>query len=317
MINHTIKSWMTLILCMALMGCDSLSTVSTGGTDSTAEKAASATSALGGPTLTMVNGKPISQGLFDAYLQQRTARQPLSGSQEELDAIMKELIDMELVLQDAERNKVDQQPAIAGQLELQRRGLLVRADLQQYVSNHPVTEEEQREFYTQQIAQMNKEYKARHILATTEEEARAMIAELDGGKDFAQLAKDHSTGPTANQGGDLGWFPVNRMVAPFGNAVAAMQKGTYSKEPVQTQFGWHVILLEDVRDATPPSFEESKDRILGVMRNQRVENYLKDLRNSAQIEVKAQPQVAPPPVPEAQPEAQPEAAPDAESQPKT
>ena len=84
-------------------------------------------------------------------------------------------------------------------------------------------------------------------------------------------------------------------------------------KPVQTQFGWHVILLEDVRDATPPSFEESKDRILGVMRNQRVENYLKDLRNSAQIEVKAQPQVAPPPAPEAAPEAEPEA----ESQPKT
>jgi len=112
-----------------------------------------------------------------------------------------------------------------------------------------------------------------------------VITQLDGGADFSEMAKEHSTGPSAQQGGDLGWFPPNRMVGSFSEAIIGMEKGTYSKEPVKTQFGWHVILLEDVRDTTPPSFEQSKERIRAMLRNQGIQNHLAELRQGAQIEI--------------------------------
>ena len=99
-----------------------------------------------------------------------------------------------------------------------------------------------------------KEFKARHILVETQSEANSIVAELEGGANFAELAKTKSTGPSGPNGGDLGWFSPNQMVQPFSQAVAALEDGAFSKTPVQTQFGWHVILREDSREATPPTF---------------------------------------------------------------
>lgn len=287
MFKPTLGPWMACSLLIILGGCDSINSLNQGSAAKNSGGSAHTSLALSGPAMATVNGRPITQNIFDAYVKQRSQRTPVGGSAEELKAVLKELIDLELVLEDAERNGVDQQPALAAQLELQRRSLLVRANLQKYVSSHPVTEAETKALYDIQIANQGKEYKARHILSETEEDAIGIISRLDKGEDFAQLAKDNSTGPSANQGGDLGWFPPNRMVAPFNEAVIAMEIGAYSKVPVHTQFGWHVILVEDVRDTTPPTFEQSKAQITAKIRGQRVAQFIEGLRNAAQIDIKA------------------------------
>jgi len=289
MFKPTLGLWMACSLVIILGGCDSINSLNLEGATQKSGQSARTSSALSGPAMATVNGRPITKELFEVYLEQRSQRKPIGGSAEELEAVLKELIDLELVLEDAERNEIDKQPKLAAQLELQRRSLLVRTNIQEYVRSHPVTDEEQKALYEEQIAQLDKEYKARHILTETEKDAQDIIARLDGGEDFEQLAKDNSTGPSAKQGGDLGWFPPSRMVESFNEAVIAMEKGSYSKAPVQTQFGWHVILLEDVRDTTPPPFEQSKGQITAKIRGQRVKLYIEELRNAAQIEIKAMP----------------------------
>ena len=129
------------------------------------------------------------------------------------------------------------------------------------------------------------EYKASHILVKTEEEASALITELAEGADFAELAKEHSTGPTGPKGGDLGWFDADQMVPAFSEAVKGMEKGAYSKEPVNTQFGWHVILLQDTREAEPPTFEEVKPQLATQLQQQAVARYVAELRQNAKVEL--------------------------------
>lgn len=129
------------------------------------------------------------------------------------------------------------------------------------------------------------EQRARHILLKTKEEARDIIAELDAGADFAELAKEHSTGPSAAQGGDLGYFTAEQMVPEFAQAAAALDPGSYSAEPTQTQFGWHVIKLEDRRQVPTPSFEEMEDQLRQELSTEAVEAILADLRDGAEIEI--------------------------------
>ncbi|MFQ5774836.1 MAG: peptidylprolyl isomerase [Kiloniellaceae bacterium] len=129
------------------------------------------------------------------------------------------------------------------------------------------------------------EQRARHILLETEEQAREVIAKLDQGADFAALAQEHSTGPSAPQGGDLGYFTDDQMVPEFAAAANALEPGQHSREPTQTQFGWHVIKVEDRRPVAPPSFAEVEQRLREEMSREAVEAVLKDLRSGAQIEI--------------------------------
>ena len=130
-----------------------------------------------------------------------------------------------------------------------------------------------------------KEQQARHILVETEEDARAVIGELDGGADFAELAKERSTGPSGPRGGDLGYFTDEQMVPEFSAAASALEPGQYSKDPVQTQFGWHVIKVEDRRDTQPPSFEEIEPQLRNELRRDNVESVLTGLREGAEVEI--------------------------------
>ena len=120
----------------------------------------------------------------------------------------------------------------------------------------------------------------------SEDDAKAVIKELDNGAVFSDVAKAKSTGPTGPDGGDLGWFKAGQMVPPFAQALTQMQKGTYSKAPVQTQFGWHVILLEDTRKATPPKFEDVKPQLANMMRGQQINAYIQNLRKNAKVDLK-------------------------------
>lgn len=279
-----IKPLFVLALCSAavLSGCGKEEPATT--TQPQTETSAPASTS---PAVAVVNGKPITQEMLDGYVKRRLGKVPEEFSDEQRQNLINEFVNQELLVQDAEKEGLDRDPDVLAELEVQRRLTLAGAAAQKYLEDHPITDEAMKQEYDTQVAKnVSKEYKARHILVPSEEEAKAVIVELDNGADFAELAKEKSTGPSGKDGGDLGWFSPRQMVKPFSDAVAGMEKGSYTKAPVQTEFGWHVILLEDVRDMTPPSFDDVKDRLHSFMQNRLMQQYVQDLHANAQIELK-------------------------------
>jgi len=235
-------------------------------------------------SLATVNGKAITQDIFDSFMQE-------TGSNAKINKEMaiNELIARELILQDALANKLDQRDDIKKRLEAVKREMMVRIAVREIVLKNPVTDEEIQKEYDNLAAQSRgKEFKARHILVEDEAKAKELIVSLDGGGDFAELARTNSTGPTGKNGGDLGWFDAGQMVPPFTEALSSMEKGQYSKAPVKTQFGWHVILLEDTREMEPPALESVKPQIQQLVQQQHINDYLDTLKATAVIKIKGE-----------------------------
>ncbi len=234
----------------------------------------------------IVNGQPISR-LALKYLKAEIARgNPDAKIDIPEDKLIEELISRELLKQEAVQKQLPRQVEIAERLRYIQLAALSQMDVEDYLKNHPITEEQLKAEYDRLVGAMDQnEYKARHILVKTREEAEEIIKQLDAGKDFVALAKKHSTGPSADSGGDLGWFVPQRMVQPFAEAVIALQKGQYTKQPVETQFGWHVILLEDVRQKTPPPFEQVKPQIEMMLKRKLVQEHIQELKQKAQIKL--------------------------------
>jgi peptidyl-prolyl cis-trans isomerase C len=246
----------------------------------------SASATDGSPVLATVNGAPITQDTVSFHQQQRNMRRPGDAANEDQNLLLQEIINLELMHQSAQKAGIDRRPEVAVQLTHQRRAFLASLAAQDHATNHPVAEEEVRALYERHFGAADQEFKARHILVETEEQARQIITTLNEGGDFTALAREHSTDPMAANGGDLGWFAPGQMVQPFAEAAAGLEPGHYSKEPVQTQFGWHVIMLEDRREATPPPFEEMHDQLQMMAQNQKLQEYLKQLHDDAAIEMK-------------------------------
>jgi len=270
--------YLTLALAMAgtLTACDK--PAGTGKAAATATPAVTDTSKV----LARVNGTPITENTLTLYQQQRQGRAP--GGNQDRKAILEEIISLELVRQDGEARGVDKSPEVQAQIAQQRRAVIASAAFQKQLESNPITDEELKALYDEKT-QAGNEYKARHILVDDKAKAESLIAELDKGADFAELAKEHSTGPSGKSGGDLGWFSPKSMVKPFSDAVVGMEKGSYTHEPVKTQFGWHIIKLEDTRKTTPPPFEQVKPQLQMMVRNQRVQGYISQLRNKADIQI--------------------------------
>ena len=220
----------------------------------------------------------ISPDVFNMYLESRIQRPADQATAEESEAVRRELTDIYLLSQQPQAEALSKEPRLAAQMELQSRAMLAQAVAADYVSRNQATDEEIRALYDEQMANPEFEFKARHILVETQGEATALIAELDGGADFAELAQENSTGPSGPTGGDLGWFPADRMVSEFSNAVQQLQDGEFTKEPVQTQFGWHVILREGSREATPPTFESLAEMLKQQVEQKKLQSYLESLR---------------------------------------
>ncbi|MDH5409565.1 MAG: peptidylprolyl isomerase, partial [Gammaproteobacteria bacterium] len=200
---------------------------------------------------------------------------------------IEELVRREVLYQEAKKQKVDKDKNVAYVIEQNRIDLMVKALVSKEFSKKPIKEKVLKKLYKDKVAGANlKEFKARHILLKTEDEAKAVIAQLDSGDDFAKLAEKKSTGPSAKQGGDLGWFAPGRMVPPFARAVAEMKKGTYSKSPVKTKFGWHVIKLEDSRTKEPPKYEDVKKQLESTVNQQRFQDYVTELTKKAKVKIK-------------------------------
>jgi peptidyl-prolyl cis-trans isomerase C len=265
------------VLLVMLYGCDQMP-----GSKKAATAPAAATPE--GPVVATVNGAPIMKSVLDVYGSQRNANQGEGEKVSDQD-ILSEVISLELMRQEAVSKGLNTSPTIVATMDQQTRTLLAGAAIRDYVQKNPVTDEQARALYDKQVGKPSTEYNARHILVKTREEAEKIIAELDKGADFAKLAKEKSTDSSASEGGSLGWFSASQMVKPFADAVAGLQKGSYTKEPVQTQFGWHVILLEDTRESTPPAFDDIKDRLKVLVANQQLQQHIKELRESAKIEI--------------------------------
>ncbi len=245
-----------------------------------------AQSAPAADSVATVNGKPIKQSLYDYISKDASARgQTVDANVKGM--IVEKLISSELIYQEAQRTGLDKQADYLAQEELSRRELLVNTYLQDFIKKNPVSEASTKAEYEKFKKQMgDKEYKARHILVATEAEAKDIIAQLGKGGDFDKIAKEKSSDPgSKDKGGDLGWFSPGGMVKPFSDATVSLKKGGVTATPVQTQFGWHVIKLEDTRTAEPPAYDKVKVGLQKQLQQQQLEKVLTDLRSKAKIVV--------------------------------
>jgi peptidyl-prolyl cis-trans isomerase C len=231
----------------------------------------------------VVNGKYISKASLTAL--ENEIAQRSHGQTFPKEKLIEELIQRELLVQDALQKQLDKSPEFIERMESARMSLLSQAGLQNFLKANPVTDAEIKAEYDNKVAAENgTEFKARHILVKTEGEAKKLIAQLDKGAKFADLATKHST-DTSAEGGDLGWFVASQMVEPFSKAVTELENGKYTKAPVQTQFGWHVILRENSRALTPPPLDAVKDQLMPFLQRQKVQNMIEDMRKQAKVEI--------------------------------
>jgi peptidyl-prolyl cis-trans isomerase C len=277
------RHYLILIASMAAVsGCDQMQS---GNRTDSGNTAASGTPAVEGVVIATVNNSPLTQDVLDIYATQRKAQ----GGEEQAnseEAILNELISLELMRQDSVNKGLNTQPFVVAAIDQQTRTALAGAAIKDFMANNPVSDEAAQALYDEQIAVAGKEYSARHILVDDEETANEVIKLLDSGSDFSELAKEKSTGPSGPSGGELGWFGADQMVKPFSDATASLEKGAYTKTPVQTQFGWHVIILDDVRESSPPPFDDVKDRIKLLLANQQLQQYVESMKSSAVIDIK-------------------------------
>lgn len=234
----------------------------------------------------VVNGEYISKYALEtltAEVNEQSRGQNIIPQEKLID----ELVQRKLLVQQAESKKLDQSPETQQRLMMIKNALLSQLAIEDFIKSNPVTDANLKTEYDKQIGDTagDTEYKARHILVKEKTEAVAIIVELDKGADFAELAKTKSTGPSKTQGGDLGWFGSKQMVASFSEAVAKLDKGRYTKTPVKTQFGWHIIILEDTRVQTPPPFEAVKARLGPLVQREKITAYLDTLRKDAKVEI--------------------------------
>lgn len=195
------------------------------------------------------------------------------------------LIENQLLAAAAQEDKLSQQPGFENRLKYYRRRALRDLYFESKVRD-AVSESDARKLYDDQIKEIKSEteVRARHILVDEQEDAFEVIERINRGDDFGELAKEKSKGPSKVQGGDLGYFTKGQMVKEFEEAAFKLEKGAVS-EPVKTQYGWHVIKLEDKREKKPPSFEEVKDRIIAALVQQKAQEVVQDLRSKAKVEV--------------------------------
>jgi len=237
-----------------------------------------------GQNVARVNGVAIPQQHFDLLIKNLVA-QGRPDSPEMRDAIKQQMISRELMVQEAAKRGLDKNPETAARLTFSRQDILSNAYIQDILRANPVTDDMVKKEYERIKAQSAKEYKTRHILVEKEDEAKNIIAQLKKGASFEKLAAEKSNDPgSKTNGGDLDWSMPSRFVKPFGDAMVKLKKGQFTETPVQTNFGWHVIRVDDERAAKVPGFDEAKPQVQQGLQNQAVEKAIADLRAKAKIE---------------------------------
>ena len=222
----------------------------------------------------------IDADVFNLFLSTRIQKPAAQATPEERTGVMSELEDIYLISELPQAKALGEAPQVKAQLELQQRIIMFNAFALDFLAKNQATDQEIFDLYEEQIGlEPPLEFKARHILVESQGEAMEIIQELQDGADFIELAKTRSTGPSGPNGGDLGWFEAQKMVKPFSDAVVAMEDDTFTTVPVQTQFGWHVILREASRSSTPPTLESVRDVVKQRVEQNKLQEYVAGLRS--------------------------------------
>jgi peptidyl-prolyl cis-trans isomerase C len=232
----------------------------------------------------VVNGKAVPTSRVDAMVKQMVQQ----GQQDtpEMRAMIKdELINREVLAQEADKQGISSRPDIKNQIELARQSIIIRAMVADYMTKHPIKDDELKaEYEKAKTTASSKEFHARHILVEKEDEAKAIIEKLKGGAKFEELAKASKDPGSAEQGGDLGWAPSEAFVKPFSEAMMTLKTGDTTQTPVKTQFGFHIIKLEGIRDAQLPAFDEVKAQIAESVQQRKLQTFQQDLKKKAKIQ---------------------------------
>ncbi len=244
--------------------------------------APAATDKAASPPVATVDGTSISREQFEDYLKSLLRGKPVTDvTAEEKNQVLDQMINMQILSTLGEKDGLDKDPDVASRIALLRTQILADAAAQKYVKKNEPTDQELHAAYD--AATDKTEYHAAHILVATKEKAEQLIKKIKAGAKFEDVAKAESTDNSKANGGDLGWFTTARMVKPFGDAVKALKKGEITPEPVQTQYGWHIIRLDDTRDAP---FDQMKSQLSSGIMQKKFQAYLDELKKNAKIEKK-------------------------------
>ncbi len=269
--THALAFTATILLLAA--GCTKPDTAAAGASDAAAKPVAT------------VNGTPISQDVWKLYVKARHGGRPLEElTPEQRAETLDELIAMYVGADEAKKENL-----LTGEegarIDVVRTSSMTELLFKKFTAGKEPTEEELKAEYDSRIAQLPKvEFHARHILVDDEAKAKDLIAQLDKGAGFEKLAKENSKDGSAAEGGDLGWFMPTQMVKPFADALQQLEIGKYSTVPVKSEFGWHIIKLEETRAATPPPYESVKPQLGPMVQQKKFEAYLKELVKTAKVE---------------------------------
>jgi len=235
--------------------------------------------------LAIVNGKPVPKARLEALMEQlKRAGRPVTPEME--GQLKEEVIMREVFMQEAQKRGIDATDDYKLQMELARQAIMIRALLGDYQAKNPVTDAEVKAEYDKVVgANAGKEYRARHILVENEDEAKKLIAQIKKGDKFEDLAKKHSKDPGSGaNGGDLDWANPGSYVKEFTDAMVKLDKGQMTEVPIKSQFGWHIIRVDDTRQAKLPSLEEVGPQIKQQMQRQKMEKFQEELKAKAKIE---------------------------------
>jgi peptidyl-prolyl cis-trans isomerase C len=236
-------------------------------------------------TVATVNGSPISRTAFDVYLTSlMQGKSTTELTSEQKGQILDQLISMQLLSTQGNKDGLENTPDVLARLGLVRMRILSDAESIKYLKDHEPTDAELHAQYNTVIASGEAtEYHARHILVDSKDKADKLIKKINAGAKFEDVAKTESSDSSKTNGGDLGWFNPNGMVKPFADAVKKLKKGEMTAEPVQSQYGWHIIKLEDTRE---PSFDQLKPRISDNLGRKKLFDYIEDMKKTASIDKK-------------------------------
>jgi peptidyl-prolyl cis-trans isomerase C len=261
---------------VALAACQQNS--STTGQSSSSSPAAS-------PTVATVDGTPIDRDAYEFYIKGITGKTSSDLSPEQRTQALDNLIRAQLLSQQAEKQGLDKQPETAQLIKMERLNILEQALSQKVLGDKQPTDDELKAEYDAEVAKLPKtEYHARHILVATQPFAEKIVDRLKKGEKFEDLAKAESMDSSKTNGGDLGWFTLDHMVKPFADAVGNLKNGQYTTDPVQTQYGWHVIQLLGTRPVSPPPFDQVKQRLVQVVQAKKFRAYTDGLLKQAKVE---------------------------------
>lgn len=241
---------------------------------------------LGSARVAVVNGKSLPESIVRIYVL-ATERQNLDDlNAADRERILNDVIGLELLAQQAEKEGLTRSRTLAAQIELQRLQSLARAMAADYIEKNPPTDAALQAIYEENLPRLaGEQYRLRHILVESKAEADTVIARLNQGSDFMALAQERAAGPTGPNGGALGWLTADSMPPSFAAAVRGMAVGSYSAEPVQTDSGYHVILLEETQRQEPPALADIRNDLVAAAERKALDDYIKTLREAATVAI--------------------------------